>query len=147
MFDISLDGETTFWPDMNCIGMVGKIRLGNFAEPFVAPLMYWGVDDYRHHWRAAIAHLLEEDQPTCLITEIFGTDEDDMIQWWLLYPDGIEIIAQQQLTDLASFSPPFSPSEPWRSIPPRNPQDKGELVPSEWRIDRESVVNWYVRAR
>lgn len=141
-FDILFDGEATLWPDMNCVGIRGKIYLGDWSEPFVAPLVYWNIEDYRSHWRAATSHLLQTDLPTCLIAEIFGTHRNDVLQWWLFYPDGPDVLVQQQMTEVGSLDPEFDPNEPWASIPSRSPVGESGLSPSEWRIDRTSIALW-----
>jgi CdiI N-terminal domain len=48
----------------------GRITVGDFVEEFEASLTFWGADDYRASWRAALSVLEAGSATSCLVSSL-----------------------------------------------------------------------------
>lgn len=126
--------ETTDGSELANTGQYGEIVLDDERERFVSLIGFWSPRDYELQWRIGIRRLVREGQNSCLITSLHDPTEVDVINWWLLYPDGDVVHIQEALLLLAEHKINFSTSDPYASIPPRMTVDEDGNQISEWTL-------------
>ena len=115
------------------------ISIRDFQEQFLTPLDYWNRMDYECHWRSSLSSILDSSLPTCLITAISNPEQSNFINWWLLYPVGVEIYLRNHILFLADLRESFDPYNPSQFIPKREVfNEDGELI-SEWSVSFDEI--------
>lgn len=113
----------------------GVITLGSFRERFVALTTFWNADDYRSHWRKAVARIVETGSDSCLITSLHDPTVSDMLFWWPMYRVGDRVRIQNGILLFEQLDEPFRLDNVFGFIPPRSTHsDDGEPI-SEWEVD------------
>ncbi len=143
MFDISFVENECRGSDV-CLG---QIVLGSFVEKIEAPLEYWNIEQYEHHWGNAVELAVESGVDSCLITSITDPASANHISWWPLYVNGSDLRVQNQLLFLDELDASFDISRPELSLRQRETvSDLGEPI-SEWKISRSLLKDWLARGR
>ncbi|HVW99300.1 MAG TPA: hypothetical protein VHA52_02505, partial [Candidatus Babeliaceae bacterium] len=122
--------------NIDCIW--GAIKINDFYEAFVIPLEYWGIEDYQKQWKEGLARIKSHDI-SCLVASVQDPLKAPLINWWILYKIGNEIVIQNQLLveeyyeqEIGSNS--FTPENCYNFISPRvSITEEGDNV-SEWIV-------------
>jgi hypothetical protein len=118
----------------------GRITLGEFTEGFEADLTYWGVEDYRRSWLAALSVLETGPGATsCLVSSITDPASSNFVFCWPLYRAGDDVFVQNALVFLDELTVPFDPARPWLSVQPRATVDEDGNRISEWRTEMAGI--------
>ena len=118
---------------------LGAIKIGDFEERFVASLMYWQPEDYRHHWEEAITRIVEGADRSCLITSIVDPASSKFLFWWPMYRAEKTVLLQNQILFFDQLSSRFDPSNPFINVHERRTINvDGEPI-SEWSASIEEM--------
>jgi hypothetical protein len=116
----------------------GEIRIGDFREKFVMPVIWWSTDDYRRQWQEGLKRIHINHQ-SCLVTAIEQPQKTLFIHWWLLYKEDGKIFVRNHLlfgrklkAGLAKL--PFTPETCYQFIPSRDPVAVNGAKISEWTV-------------
>ncbi len=103
----------------------GRITLGEFSEEFVAPLVFWKVDDYRRQWREAAERILNGCERSCFVAAMRESPLDGVIFLWPAYRDGEVVYIQHRLVlpELAKGS--FDTLNPYGQVDERRTASAG----------------------
>jgi CdiI N-terminal domain len=99
----------------------------------------WDRRLYERHWARALRRLLEGASRSALITSYVEPGLADYLMWWPLYREGDSVYVQNHMLFYAQLAKPFSPEDPWESVPARRNVNAEGLRISEWVTDLASV--------
>lgn len=140
-FGIAFTGETAADDDLVA---VGKITLGEDWELFHAPVHYWSAHDYEENWRAALKRLVDGEEISCLITNMFEAKYSNFITTWPLYRIGDRVHVQNRIIFRDELDRPFDEAKPWLSVSPRETVNEDGREISEWVVSLEDVRQFLV---
>jgi hypothetical protein len=120
----------------------GQITLGEFSEEFVAPLVFWTVDEYRKQWREAAKRILNSYENSCFVTAMRKSPFDGAIFLWPAYKDGEAVHVQQKLVLPGTVEGSFDPLNPHAQVTKRQTlSEDGKLI-SEWQVSVEDFAHY-----
>jgi hypothetical protein len=117
----------------------GRITVGDFVEEFEASLTFWGADDYRASWRAALSVLEAGSATSCLVSSLTDPATSNFVFCWPLYGDGDDVYVQSSLIFLEELPGTFDVARPWLYVQPRATVDEDGNHISEWRTDVTAI--------
>ena len=121
---------------------IGRLVLGEMEEAFESSLGFWRPDDYRRHWRDAVARTLSGAERSALVTSMENPTTANFIRWWPMYRTGDTVHFQEQILFLAETDEPFRLDEPFASVRRRTTiSDDGDKV-SEWSVPIGALASW-----
>jgi len=119
--------------------MLGKIRLGDFEEYFVADTTFWSADDYRAQWREGLSRLCDGVTRSCLLASVSNPEMANYFQSWPIYRFGSEAIFQNRLLMFDQLGEPFLFSRLYDLVLPYSSTTEGGVSISEWKIPLRAV--------
>jgi hypothetical protein len=123
----------------------GRITLGNFSEEFIAPLVFWTVDDYRKQWREAAERLSDGHDRSCFVASMRESLSDGTVFLWTAYKLADNVFFQHKLLLPETVKGNFEPSNPYAQVDERQTEtEEGQQI-SEWRVSISDVA-WFQRA-
>ena len=132
MFDITFIGSPRI--EFGELAARGRITLGEFSEEFVAPLVFWMVDDYRRQWHEAAERILNGCERSCFVAVMRESPLDGAIFLWPAYRDGEVVYIQHKLVLPELVKSRFDTSNPYAQVDEwRTTSEEGEPI-SEWRV-------------
>jgi CdiI N-terminal domain len=145
MFEIILTDERVPETDSGVVALYGKICVGDYAETFITSLVSWNPNAYERHWVSALRRLLEGASKSALITSYVEPELADHLVWWPLYREGDTVYVQNHMLFYDQLEKPFSPRDPWQTVPQRRTVNgEGQRI-SEWVTDLSSVQKCLAR--
>lgn len=148
-FSIALVNDPNLrFPDFDPkVASLGIIEIGPYKERFIAPLMYWSVDDYRRHWEQAIERILfHQSDVSCLITSMADPAKSAFIFWWPMYRvNNKTVCIQNHILFFDKLQSPFDESNPFSSVPERRTiNEDGDNI-SEWLVSIDEVRHFWMK--
>ena len=120
----------------------GRITLGEFSEEFVAPLVFWTVDDYRRQWHEAAERILNGCEQSCFVAAMRESPLDGAIFLWLAYKHGEAVYIQHKLLLPELVKGGFDTSNPYAQIDERRiVSEEGEPI-SEWQVSVGDIARF-----
>ena len=120
----------------------GRIGLGEFSEEFVAPLVFWTVDDYRRQWNEAAERILDGSGQSCFVAAMRESPLDGAIFLWLAYKDGEAVYIQHKLLLPELVKGDFDMLNLYAQVGERRTlSEEGEPI-SEWRVSVEDIARF-----
>jgi hypothetical protein len=120
----------------------GRITLGEFSEEFVAPLVFWTVDDYQRQWREAAGRILNGCERSCFVASMRESPLDAVIFLWTAYKDGRTVYIQHKLVMPELVKGGFDTSNPYAQVGERRTMsEEGEQI-SEWQVSVGDVARF-----
>ena len=116
----------------------GTIAIDDFQETFVIPLDYWGIGDYKQHWKKSLERTLRRED-SCLITSSYDPQKANFIVWWLLYNHKDELIIRNHLLFLNTLLQSFTPDNPYSFIPKYESENEDGDKISEWIVPMKDI--------
>ncbi|MDQ3748253.1 MAG: hypothetical protein M3367_04430 [Acidobacteriota bacterium] len=95
MFAIEFVGKPQI--EFNEPAIRGRITLGDFSEEFVAPLVFWTLDDYRKQWRDAAERIVNGEARSCFAASMRESLDDGAIFLWTAYKLADTVYFQAQV--------------------------------------------------
>jgi len=111
---------------------LGLITIGPYVERFVAPIGYWDVTQYRHHWQQAITRIVQGSVTSALITSMYDPAVANFIYWWPMYRLDDTVHFQNHILFLNELETAFEPNDPFRFVPERVVINSDSEKISEW---------------
>lgn len=108
---------------------IGRIQIGDFAESFISPTIFWSEAQYILQWQGALHHILDGKQRARLITSILPAGSA-YAMCWPLYRVKQQIYVQNHL--ILRYEQKFDPAQPHKFITPRQTTSEGHHI-SEWQ--------------
>lgn len=140
-FSIELLEQSPHGPDSVRFGI---ITIGSFVERFTVATDYWGVTQYRRHWREAVTRIVQGFGTSALITSMYDPAVANFICWWPMYLMDHTVYFQNHILFLSELDRPFDPNDPFRSVPERARINSDDDKISEWSAslaELESFLN------
>lgn len=138
MFAIEFVGKPQI--EFNESAVRGRITLGDFSEEFVAPLIFWTVDDYLKQWREAANRLLDGHDRSCFVASMRESLSDGAVFIWTAYKFADTVYFQHNLLLTETVKGIFEPSNPYAQVNERETEtEEGERI-SEWRVSLNDIV-------
>ncbi len=125
-------------PESGVLVSYGSIEIGTFNERFLASLVYWRPNDYKHHWNEALTRIVSSSDVSCLITSIVDPSTASHLFWWPMYR-GDTVYIQHQILFFKNLSSPFNESDPFSSVPKRQRVDEDGNRISEWAVSIKEI--------
>lgn len=124
------------WEGIYCVD--GIIKFNNFEESLIIPVNWWTMEDYERQWKEGLERIKTHDT-SCLVVEVFFTNYNPVITWWLLYKEGDKIFIRNNLIAANLYrqrigNNSFTPENCYEFIHTRRIA-AGNIIPSEWVID------------
>ena len=120
----------------------GRIALGDFAEEFVAPLVFWTVDDYRRQWDEAAERILDGSERSCFVAAMRESPLDGAIFLWPAYRDGEAVYIQHKLLLPELVKGGFDMLNLYAQVGERRTSsEEGQLI-SEWQVSVEDIARF-----
>jgi len=116
----------------------GELVVGDARLCFLVDLTHWGIGEYQHQWRAAIARLVQGAPSTALMTAYRGPGESAHTMWALWREDGYVYVQEHSVLP-ADIDTPFEPNEPYAHVGERIPAAEHALPIPEWRVAIEHL--------
>ena len=120
----------------------GRITLGEFSEEFVAPLVFWSVDDYRKQWRDAAERIVNGEACSCFAASMRESPDDGAIFLWTAYKLADSVYFQHKLLLSETAEGAFEPSNIYAQIDERQTKTENGSQISEWRVSVSDVACW-----
>jgi contact-dependent growth inhibition (CDI) system CdiI-like immunity protein len=111
---------------------LGLITIGSYVERFVAPIDYWDVTHYRHHWQQALTRIVQGFSTSTLVTSMYDPAVANFIYWWPMYRLGHTVYFQNHILFLNELKTPFDPNDPFPFVPERK----------MFNVDGEKISEW-----
>ena len=124
----------------------GTIQIGDFQERFIASLLYWGMEDYRNHWREALERIVGGQNKSCLISSVTDPKNTNFIEWWPIYREGKFLHFQNQFLFLENLKEEFDPSNPYKHVSARKTINEDGQKLSEWSLPVKAVTDFLARS-
>ena len=132
MFAIEFVGNPQI--EFNEPAIRGRITLGDFSEEFIAPLVFWSVDDYRKQWREAAQRILDGHDRSCFVASMHESLSDGAVFLWTAYKLADNVFFQHKLLILETVKGNFEPSNLYAQVDERETEtEEGQQI-SEWRM-------------
>ena len=132
MFAIEFVGKPQI--EFNELAIRGRITLGDFSEEFVAPLVFWTVDDYRKQWREAAERILDGHDRSCFVGSMRESLSDGAVFLWTAYRLADNVFFQHKLLLLETVKGKFQTLNPYAQVDERQTEtEEGQQI-SEWRV-------------
>jgi hypothetical protein len=112
----------------------GELQLGPHHLRFLVDLRHWSITEYEAQWRAGVARLVVERQPTALLTGYRGATQDPHVMW-ALWPEGDSVYVQELTVLPAEIDDTFDPRQAHRYVGERIPASEQGLPIPEYRLD------------
>lgn len=126
--------------------MIGRIVLNEFAESFVAPLVFWRTGDYQRQWREAAETIVRGGDRSCFVAAMRRTPDDGAIFLWPVYRCGEAVYVQHRLLLPETVDGRFDPANPYAQVNERQiVSEQGEPI-SEWQISVKDIALFLRRA-
>ena len=110
----------------------GEIQIDDFREQFSVDFSFWKRADYQSHWRQA-STALKAGRAVSFIQSMCDPATANFYRVWAAYPQGSEVIFQEQILFLDELEESFNPQHPHlNSLPYESVSEDGEPI-SEWR--------------
>lgn len=128
-------------PDRDRI-LYGRLVVGDLSETFAATASVWSADEYRSHWRAAVARALENED-VALVVDWRPSNQTDgfsgaaFVMYWV--NDQQIAIQNTLLVNDGFFRVPTAPSIDDMIVPPRSVHTEDGHPITEWRADRSEL--------
>lgn len=124
----------------------GEIVIGGFRETFVAPLVYWNVEDYRSSWSLAAKRLLKGEARSAFVTSIHDPNESKYLTWWPAYRIDGRIVFHQQLLFFEQMPRAFEVVRLFELVPEYTRVSEDERVElSEWKVSLDDLAAFVAR--
>jgi hypothetical protein len=126
------------------LGLWGEITLGEYREPFLAPLALWSREQYERQWREAAERLLRGADRTAFFSAAWQF-------WWTMARDGEDVLVQEEIitgerVEMLGVTPEpgYAPYELLEPI--RLQTEDGEDI-STWRVTLADVASFAAQHR
>ncbi|KJH72403.1 hypothetical protein [Aliterella atlantica] len=140
MFAIEFVGQPCI--EFNQPAIRGRITLGDFSEEFVAPLVFWTVDDYQKQWREAAERIVAGEARSCFAASIRESPDDGAIFIWTAYKLADTVHFQHKLLLPETVKGTFEPLNIYAQVDERQTKTEDGFQISEWQVTVKDVAYW-----
>ena len=116
---------------------IGRIFIGEFHEPFEAPLTWWGRWDYERHWHAQARQLLSQGR-ALFLTSYRGPHASAHVGW-PAWRQADLVIVQHHLILVARLARPFNAARPHEAVGAREAVSEDGAPVSQWTVALDAV--------
>jgi len=124
--------------------ILGKIRLGDFEEYFLADVTFWSADDYRAQWKVGLSRMCDGAATSCILTSVSNPEMTNYFQTWPIYRFESEVIFQNRLFMLDEVGEPFLFSRLYDVILPYSAVNEEGAALSQWKIPLRAIQEFLV---